>query len=1577
MIRSAGQQLGEATLSVGARLSDSDGIALPLSAAQREIWLAEQQLNAANRVYKVGDYVEICGPVDPVLLEAALRRVVGEADTLQVRFVEGCDGPQQVVELSSDWLMPFVDVSAEHDPCTAAQTWMAADVARPMDLTRGPLFSYALIKLRHDRFYWYQGYHHIVMDAFGSSLMARRVADVYTALVAGRACGQNMFGSLRQLLDSDVAYRASEQFTQDREYWIKLFADRPEPVRIVGRSSGTPESFRRTALLPLSKADGLQVAQRRARVGWSGIVIAATAVYVHRLTGARDVVVGLPVTARQDPELKRVPGMVSNVVPLRLSVRPDMSLSELMRQVAEETLKVLKHQRYRGEDIYRDLDLPGNIGTFFEPAINIMSFDDDLCFGEHRSATHNISSGLIGDLSIEVWARKDGSGLRIGLQAHPEVCSADDLTAHQQRFLDLLDTITVADPAQRISRIEILTAEERHRLLVDYNDTAYPMDQAILSALFEAQVQATPQAVAVVFDDTTLTYAQLNEKANQLAHALIARGVGPEQIVALALPRSPELVVSILAVLKAGAGYLPVDPDYPAARIGFLFHDAQPAFLLTTTRIEGGLPETDRTVRLVLDDPDTRQLIAGCTDTDPTDTDRATALLPQHPAYVIYTSGSTGQPKGVVVCHHSVANLFYNHREGLYAPSVVKAGGRRLRVAQTTSFSFDASWGQLLWMFAGHELHVVDEATWTDPDGLVAYVVREHIDCVEATPSYVQLLVSRGLLDSDRWRPVVVVVGAEAVSEQLWDQLRSADGVDGLNFYGPTECTVDTLTTRMSNSLRPVIGRPIINARVYVLDAGLAPVPPGVAGELYIGGVGLARGYLGRPGLTAQRFVADPYGPLGARMYCTGDVVRWNTAGDLEFIGRVDDQVKIRGFRIEPGEIGTALAAHPDVAQAVVIPRQDRPDDERLVGYVVVAGGGGVRSDSLREFLSERLPDYMVPSAFVVLEVLPLTPNGKLDRAALPAPDLTPTTPGRAPRSLQEQILCELFAEVLGLDRVGVEDSFFAFGGDSITSIQLVSRARRAGVVISPRDVFEYQTVAGLAAMAGEMAATVPEAPDAGVGVVVPTPIMRWLCERGSPGDGLSQRMVVQASAGLNPAGLAGLVQAVLDRHDVLRARLEPMKRGGPGWVLRVGPVGSVPASGCVVRVDATGLDDEGLHRLIQTQEAAAIIRLAPRAGVMIQMVWLDRGPDWPGRLVVVIHQLVVDGMSWRILQEDLATGGAQVVAGRVPVLGPGGTSFRRWAQLLTAAAHDPVRSAELVVWTALLGEPDPLLGQRTLDPARDTVGTCQELSLTLPAAQAEPLLTSVAAVFHAGVDDVLLCALALAVAGWRRRRGLDNGPGGVLVDLAGHGRHEQVLAGVDLSRTLGWFTTLFPVRLDVGGIDVDQALAGGPAAGQALKRVKEQLRTIPDHGLGFGLLRYLNPETGPVLAGRATPQIAFTYLGRFAVPEATDWAVVPDSEMLLGGGADPALPASHPLAVTAWTEDRPDGPQLHVRWSWPTGLISQDAVRELAQTWFQALDALTMHAAHPDAGGHTPSDFPLARLSQQEMDGLTAEWVM
>ncbi len=698
---------------------------------------------------------------------------------------------------------------------------------------------------------------------------------------------------------------------------------------------------------------------------------------------------------------------------------------------------------------------------------------------------------------------------------------------------------------------------------------------------------------------------------------------------------------------------------------------------------------------------------------------------------------------------------------------------------------------------------------------------------------------------------------------------------------------------------------------MYVLDGGLRLVAPGVVGELYVGGAGLARGYLNRAGLTAGRFVADPFGAAGGRLYRTGDLVRWGGDGQLEFVGRADDQVKVRGFRIETGEIETVLAEQPGVAQAVVVVREDRPGDKRLVGYVVadtdtdtdavvVVDGSGLDVAAVREGVRGRLPQYMVPSVVVVLDGLPLTVNGKLDRGALPVPDVSGMVSGRGPRTGREEVLCGLFAQVLGLAEVGIDDSFFALGGDSISSIQLVSRARSAGVELSPRLVFEHQTVAALAVVAGESAAGGVAGDGEGVGEVVPTPVMRWLAEVPGPVEGFNQSMAVPVPDGLGLAGICAGLQALTDHHDVLRLRMTGMDTTstssqhqqqyqcwcwcwcgadgvGVGWGLEVLPVGSVPVGECVVRVDVAGVEGEELARVASVAGEAARCRLAPGAGRVWQAVWFDPGPQAAGSgsgwLVLVVHHLAVDGVSWRILLPDLAAAWAAVAAGERPVLDAVVTSFRRWAGMLPGLAE--VRAGELPLWCGVLegSGREALLGRRALDRVRDTVGGAGVVSVSVPAGVSEAVLTRVPALFHAGADDVLLTALALAVTAWRHQHGRCDqhggcdrhggcGRGDVLVDVEGHGRVD--VEGVDLSRTVGWFTTIFPVRLDVGEVDWDEVWAGGPALGRVVKRVKEQMNALPDDGFGYGLLRYLNPGTAPVLAGYDRPQIAFNYLGRF-----------------------------------------------------------------------------------------------------------------
>ena len=600
--------------------------------------------------------------------------------------------------------------------------------------------------------------------------------------------------------------------------------------------------------------------------------------------------------------------------------------------------------------------------------------------------------------------------------------------------------------------------------------------------------------------------------------------------------------------------------------------------------------------------------------------------------------------------------------------------------------------------------------------------------------------------------------------------------------------------------------------------------------------------------------------------------------------------------------------------------REDRPGDKRLVGYVVPASGQSADPATLRAHLGQSLPDYMIPAAIVLLEALPLTPNGKLDRKGLPAPDFGATKGSwRAPRSPQEEILCALFAETLGLPRVGIEDNFFELGGDSISSIQLVSRARQAGLLITPRDIFQHQSVEALATAARAVQGSdIAREADRGIGTLPLTPIMRWLLERGGSIGRFSQSMLLQVPAQLKEEQLLGAVQALLDGHDALRLRLVPSS-DPLEWSLEIPEPGAIRAAACVRRIDVSALDEGARRACIAEQAQAAETRLEPGAGVMLQAVWFDAGAE-RGRLLLTIHHLAIDGVSWRILVPDLAAGCETMAQDRTPSLDPCGTSFRQWAQRLLAAAGEPARLEQLSYWKATLSGPDQPITHQPLDLERDTFATARHLTLMLPADVTAPLLTTVPAAFHGRVNDVLLTALVVAVAGWRRRRAHGNGTSNaVLIDLEGHGREQQLFEGVDLSRTVGWFTSLFPVRLDAGALDLEEALEGGAALGQAFKRIKEQLRALPDGGLGYGLLRHLNPETASALSGLASPQIGFNYLGRFGGSAAAAWGIAPEAGAVLGAsGSDWDLPLAHALEVNAVTLEELDGPQLSATWSWP-----------------------------------------------------------
>lgn len=1018
---------------------------LPLTAAQSGMWYA-QSLDPLSPAQNTAECLEIDGPLDQELFASALRQVVAETDALRVRVEDGPQGPRQTVAASVELPLTVHDLRDVPDADGQAEAWMRADLAEPCDLAAGPLFRHALFRVGQERWLWYQRIHHLVMDGFGYSLLVRRTAEVYAALVRGQDPGPRTFGTLAGLVAQDAAYRSSEAFAADRTHWLDAFADRPEAPRLAGRGALPSRTFlRRTAHLGPEAADRMRELAAQLRATWPEVLIAAQALYTSRATARSEVVLGLPMMGRVGSVALRVPGMVMNVLPLRLTVTPGASFADLVRQAVLGVRAVRRHQRYRYEDIRRDLRLLGESRSLVGPLVNVMPFDYDVDFAGTRARARNLSAGPVDDLTVNIYDRADGRGLRIDHDGNPALYDEDALAAHQERFLHLVERLTAEDPHAALAAHGIATPAEHALVVEQFNRTDRALPPTTLIGPIEAQAARTPDATALVYRDVSLTYAELNTRANRLARHLRTLGAGPGAVVAVAVPRSVELIVSLLAVLKAGAAYLPLDPEYPAERITYMLTDAAPVCVITDRADR--LADDATTARVVLDGLD----VSGYPWCDP-----SRPLTPAHPAYVIYTSGSTGRPKGVVVSHGAIDNRlrWMQDAYGLTADD---------RVLQKTPSSFDVSVWEFFWpLREGAALVVAEPGGHKDPAQLARLIHEQAVTTCHFVPSMLQVFLAEADPGACAGLRRVFCSGEALPRETAHAFGRALPHVGLHNLYGPTEAAVDvSFHACAPHDSGPVpIGQPVWNTRLYVLDAALRPCPPGVPGELYLAGRQLADGYLNRPDLTAGRFVADPFAGRARRMYRTGDLARWTEQGEVEYLGRTDHQVKLRGQRIELGEIEAALAARPRVDGACALVREDRPGDQRLVGYVT----GGADPAEVRAALARELPEHMVPSAVVALDAFPLSPNGKLDRRALPAPVFTGGGGARV-MSAREEALAQLFAEVLGAAAVGPDDAFFDLGGTSLLAVRLVARVREEfGAELTIGSLFEASTPAALAA---------------------------------------------------------------------------------------------------------------------------------------------------------------------------------------------------------------------------------------------------------------------------------------------------------------------------------------------------------------------------------------------------------------------------------------------------------------------------------------------------------------------------------
>jgi amino acid adenylation domain-containing protein/non-ribosomal peptide synthase protein (TIGR01720 family) len=1288
--------------------------------------------------------------------------------------------------------------------------------------------------------------------------------------------------------------------------------------------------------LPGALAQGVGRLARKERASLFMTLLAAFQTLLYRYTGQDDICVGTPVANRNRPEIEPLIGFFVNTLVLRGDLSGNPTFRQLLRRVRQVALGAYAHQDVPFEMLVDELSVARDMSR--TPLFQVMFTVQDAPMESLRipgltlSPLATDSGAAKFDLILTVVKKR--TALRASLEYNTDLFDAATIERMAGHFRALVEGI-VATPDAPIAALPLLTADERAQLLYAWNATEaeYAHTQTI-PALFARQAARTPDAVAVVYQGESLTYGELNRRANQLAHHLQTLGVGPEVLVGLCVERSVDMLVGLMGILKAGGAYVPLDPSYPPERLAYMLTDASVPVLLTQGRLLAQLPTfAGETVCLDRD----WAAIARQPEQEPD-----SLVGPENLAYVIYTSGSTGKPKGTMVSHRSALNLAAALREQIYT----HLPRRPLRVSLNAPLSFDASAQEWLMLLYGDALHVIPQDMRLDGDALVRYVREQQLDVLDCVPSQLKLLLGAGLLAEGEWVPGAVLPGGEAIDPATWAVLRQAPSTEFYNMYGPTECTVDsTIGWVRACGERPSIGKPVSNARLYVLDGQGEPVPVGVPGELYIGGAGVSRGYLQRPELTAERFVPDPFsGEPGARLYRTGDRVRYLPDGNVEFLGRLDDQVKLRGYRIELGEIEAVLREQAGIRDAVVLVREDQPGHQRLVAYVVPEGQPPSIAE-LRAQLGHTLPEYMVPSTYVFLEAFPLTPNAKVDRRALPAPEAArPDLESDyvAPRTPEEQIMAGIWAQVLGVEQVGVYDNFFELGGDSILSIQVVARANQAGLRISPRQVFQYPTVAALAAVAGKWPQVQAEQ---GVvtGAVPLTPIQRHFFAQNLPNPHhWNQAVLLEVREALDPDLLRRTVQHLMAHHDALRLRFH---RTAEGWQQTNADLdGRVPFS----LVDLSGVPEGEQQAAIEREATRLQSSLHLTEGPLWQVAYMRLGDGRPGRLLLVAHHLTIDGVSWRVLFEDLQTVYRQLQQGQPLALPLKTTSFRQWASRLEEYARRDALREQLRYWQSL-GEgvyPLPV----DWPEGANTEASAEWVRGGLTEDETVALLRDVPAAYGTEINDALLTALAQA---FRERTGVPS----LLVDLEGHGR-ESLFDDVDLSRTVGWFTALYPVRLDLGMIE---------HPGEALKAIKEQLRGIPQRGLGYGLLRYLGDDRA-ALQALPQAQVSFNYLGQFELG-LNDALLAPARESA-GPERDPAATRAYLLDISASVR----GGRLQVDWLYSRNQYRRETIEALAEGYLRALRELVAHCQSPEAGGYTASDFPEASLDQQELDEILLE---
>jgi amino acid adenylation domain-containing protein/non-ribosomal peptide synthase protein (TIGR01720 family) len=1561
---------------------------LPISFAQQRQWFLSQ-LEPESPFYNIPAAVQISGALDISILQRSLNEIIRRHEVLRTTFqtIEG----QPVAQVSSatELELPLCDLSTLSSSEQEIQVRQLAqqEARQPFFLDRSPLLRVKLLRLNAQTHVILVTMHHIAADGWSVGVLVREIALLYQAerqrhprkqpdlpiQYADFAAWQRQWLE-KEVLETQLNYWRKQ--LQGVPPLLELPTDRPR--KAVQTNRGGSLTFE----LEQKLAQALKSLSHKSGCTLFMTLLAAFKTLLYRYSDSEDIIVGSPIANRNRAELEGMIGCFANTLVLRTDLSGNPSFLELLHRVKEMALGAYTHQDLPFEQLVEDLQLERSLS--YTPLFQVMFLLQNAPIGtlevEDLSWSPIISDSGTAKFDLTL-AMSETANLLTGRFEYNQDLF-DSSTVHRMvgHWQTLLEAI-VANPNQRLSELPLLTPPERQQLLIEWNQTQIHYPETCIHQLFEAQVKQTPDAIVLIDGNQQLTYSVLNARANKLAHYLSKLGVKPETRVGICIERSTDMVIGLLGILKAGGAYVPLDPRLPQERLTFMLEDAQVTVLLT----QAGRQEAEHSIQ---NDTISKTIYL---DTDwKVNAKESTAnpnvkVEPENLAYVIYTSGTQGKPKGVAIAHRSAVTLI-NWAGDVFTKEQL-AG-----VLASTSICFDLSVFELFVPLCWGGKSIIAENALQ----LSELPAAEAVTLINTVPSAIAQLSGINAIP-----PSVhtVNLAGEALQQSLVEQLQHHSHIQQIfNLYGPSEDTTYStyalINSRQKFGIRnsefgttPPIGRPIANTQTYILDRHLQPVPIGVRGELYIGGDGLARGYLNQPELTAEKFIPNPFGNsgLGIRnisytdalatennqitqlrssnsqfriLYKTGDRVRYLPDGNIEYLGRLDNQVKIRGFRIELGEIETVINQHPEVTSAVAKVWDDQLGNKRLIAYVVVNSELGIwNSESqvlnsdfqtqLRHFLQDKLPDYMIPSIFVMLEAMPLTANGKIDRRALPTPDTTKSERNNTvvlPRSPQEKQLAEIWSQLLGIESVGIDDNFFELGGDSILAIQVIAKASKAGLHLTPKQVFQYQTIAQLAAVASTVSVKAEQGTV--TGIVPLTPIQHWFFEQNfADFHHWNQSILLKLSPSIQPQWLEQIVQRLLEHHDALRLRFLSTVSG---WQQINGSLDL-----------ETPFSYVDLSALAQKEQELAIAMAAPAlqtslnlSTTLVRVAFFDLGASQPSRLLFVIHHLAIDGVSWRILLADLQTAFGQLHANQLIQLPPKTTSFKQWAESLQTHANSQILAHTLEYWHAanqlsMVSLPVDYPG------GNNTVADADTLSIFFSSEETQTLLQKVPAAYQTQINDVLLTALVQAFEPLTGEQGL-------LVELEGHGR-EDLFEMMDVSRTVGWFTSLFPVWLDLGTAD---------APGSALKAMKEQLRRIPQRGISYGILRYLGDDNiKQQLKAMPQAEVRFNYLGQSDQVFFESSFVAPAREStgaVRSGRSQRGVLLEINGIVT--------GGQLRLDWIYSRAIHRRTTIATLSQQFMVALRTLIDHCLSPEAGGYTPSDFPQMQLDQAELDELLAD---